>query len=118
MSQAAQGEYHSGLARTIRELQNHVGIENGISARELGERVDAHHSTVRNWIGELRQQGWPIGVKNGYGYFLIQSDGEFQAVMASLESDRESTAETMSALASAHYGQGKRLYYGSGGDHE
>lgn len=116
MSQAAESRHHSGLARTIRVLQNHIGMDEAISAKQLAERVDAHPSTVRNWIEELRRQGWPIGSKNGYGYFLIQSDDEFQAVMASLEDRRASTAETMSALASAHYGEGKRFYYGSGGE--
>ena len=115
MSQAAEAEYHGGLARTIRVLQNHVGMEDAISAKQLAERVDAHPSTVRNWIETLRQQGWPIGSKNGYGYFLIASDAEFRAVMASMEERRSSTADTMSALAGAFYGEGKRLYYGTGG---
>ena len=35
--------------------------------------------------------------------------------MASMEERRASTADTMSALAGAFYGEGKRLYYGSGG---
>ena len=115
MSQAAQSEHHSGLAHVIRELQeNHVGLENGISAKQLAERVDAHPSTLRNGIEKLRREGWPIGSKNGYGYFLIRSDEEFRAVMESMEERRKSEAETLSALASAHYGEGKRLYYGSG----
>jgi transposase len=114
MSQAEAG-HHGGLARTIRVLQNHVGMEDGISAKQLAQRVDAHPSTVRNWIEDLRRQGWPIGSKNGYGYFLIASDEEFRAVMASMEERRASTAETMSALAGAFYGPGKRFYYGSGG---
>lgn len=114
MSQAAESRHHSGLARTIRELQNHVGMDNAISAKELAERVGTHPSTVRNWIEDLRQQGWPIGSKNGAGYFLIGSDDEFRRVMASWEERRQSAAETMQALAAAYYGQSKRLYYGSG----
>lgn len=116
MSQASENRHHSGLARTIRELQNHVGMDNAISAKQLAERVGTHPSTVRNWIEELRQQGWPIGSKNGVGYFLISSDEEFRAVMASWEDRRQSAAETMEHLASAYYGQGKRFYYGSGRD--
>jgi len=115
MSQAAENQHHAGLARTIRVLQRHVGIEEGISASQLAKRVDAHPSTVRNWIEDLRRQGWPIGSINGYGYFLMASEDDFRAVMASLEKARASKAETMSALAGAFYGEGKRLYYGSGG---
>ena len=76
MSQA-KSAHHGGLARTIHVLQNHVGMDKAISAKQLAQRVDAHPSTVRNWIEDPRRQGWPIGSKNGYGYFLIQSDEEF-----------------------------------------
>lgn len=114
MSQAAEARHHSGLARTIRVLQDHVGIENGISQQQLADEVDVHVSTLRNWIEQLRREGWPIGSLNGYGYFLMASEDDFRAVMASLEGRRQSTGETMEALASAFYGQGKRLYYGSG----
>ena len=114
MSQAESQDF-GHLARTIRVLQNHVGMDNAISAKQLADRLGSNPSTVRNWIEDLRQQGWPIGSKNGYGYFLIDSDDEFRDVMASMEHRRRSAAETMEALASAYYGQGQPLYYGLGG---
>lgn len=116
MSTDAEAAHHSGLARTIRVLQNHIGMEDAISSKDLAERVGTDPSTVRNWISDLRRQGWPIGSKPGMGYFLIRSDGEFRDVMAAMEERRESTAETMAALSSAFYGEGKRLYFGSGGE--
>lgn len=114
MSQAAESQHHAGLARTIRVLQDHVGIKEGISQSQLAEEVDVHVSTLRNWIEQLRREGWPIGSINGYGYFLMSSEDDFRAVMASLEKARASKAETMSALASAYYGEGQRFYYGTG----
>lgn len=113
MSQA-ESAHHGGLARTIRVLQDCVGMDEAISSKQLADRVGTDPSTVRNWISDLRQQGWPIGSKPGMGYFLIQSDDEFRAVMASMEDRRQSAADTMEHLASAFYGQGQRSYYGLG----
>lgn len=116
MSQAAESRHHSGLARTIRVLQNHVGIDEAVSAKDLAERVGSHPSTVRNWIEELRQQGWPIGSKNGAGYYLFASDAEYRDWMQTMEQKRESIAQTMRVVTAAKYGDERRRYFGSGRD--
>ncbi len=65
-------------------LCDHIGADNGISARDLVRKVcgistAAGERRLRNVIEALRTAGHQIGAQPSTGYFVAVSDGELDA---------------------------------------
>lgn len=101
------------LGRVVRELSNRTTMQDAISGRELADQLGVHPSTVRNYIEELRDQGWCIGSKAGVGYWLLTDKDEFQAVMNAWDAERRKKQRRMQRLAENFYGGETPVVYGS-----
>lgn len=79
-------------------LKNARGYDNRVSAKELAEFTEINYSTVRDVIGELREEfSVPIG-NVGSGYFVIETGDELDRVVENLRGEIETRQERLQTL--------------------
>lgn len=107
-----RAEHHADApVRTVRQSRRqvhraleagHVGRENAIKGPRLAEFVPVEYSTVRDCIAELRDDpaGPPIG-NCGAGYYVIDSQAEFDAWASGVKEEIATKRERLQANAKA-----------------
>lgn len=92
---------HEITKNRLANILNRTDYASRLSARELASRLPVGESTVRDLIGELRnERGMPV-YSEGDGYYKLEDVGELERVVEGIDEEIETKRETKRELVAA-----------------